>query len=235
MLRTSTLVLAALLAASLVTPPAAAASIAADIQDNTFEPDPILAENGDTITWTNRDFATHTVTCDVASCEFASDFLGNLDTFATTLDHGGTFSYFCQVHSQMTGRIFAGTLGAGPDLAPDASTLAARRPDALAGVPVPSPTQARLSIEIENAGDAASGPFDVAFLTTSADGSPTTLGTATLASLAPGARATAEVAWLGAPLLGGATVTVIVDGENAIVESHETDNVVTGTVTAALV
>jgi len=73
------------------------------IENFTFVPDPIEVTVGDTVTWTNNDGTTHTVTADDDSFDS-----GNLDsgaTFPQTFDEAGEFSYHCNIHSSMTGTV----------------------------------------------------------------------------------------------------------------------------------
>lgn len=234
-LRRSALAIAALVAVPLLAPPASAASLSADIVDFLYEPDPLHADVGDSVTWTNRDAATHTVTCDVAFCAFESPFLGRGATFTATLDHAGTYEYFCQLHPSMVGRIFVATGAIAPDLAPVAGSIEAYRPPLIAGVPVPSPTTVVLAVEVANAGGAASDATSVAFYALGADGELALVGEAALASIAPGGVAEASLAWDDAALLGDATIEVVVDPGNDVVEASERNNGASGTVHVGMV
>ncbi len=68
-----------------------------------FDPSSSSVSVGTTVTWTNADGATHTVSADDGS--FDSSKLGNGDTFTHSFDAVGTFSYHCEIHSSMTGSI----------------------------------------------------------------------------------------------------------------------------------
>jgi plastocyanin len=68
-----------------------------------FDPSSSSVSVGTTVTWTNTDGATHTVTADDGS--FDSGKLGNGETFTHSFDAVGTFSYHCEIHSSMTGSI----------------------------------------------------------------------------------------------------------------------------------
>jgi len=73
------------------------------IQNFAFDPDPISIAVGDTVTWTNEDGTTHTVTADDDS--FDSGNLSSGDTFSQTFDEAGEFTYHCNIHSSMTGTV----------------------------------------------------------------------------------------------------------------------------------
>jgi plastocyanin len=83
-------------------PPAAAGS-AVSIASFSFQPAALTVSVGTTVTWTNNDSASHTVTADDGS--FKSDTLGKGGTFSQTFATAGTFAYHCAIHSSMTGTI----------------------------------------------------------------------------------------------------------------------------------
>jgi plastocyanin len=77
------------------------------IQDFAFDPASIEVDAGTTVSWTNEDGVTHTVT---SGADSASD-----GTFDETADSGsgveidfsdpGTYPYFCSIHPSMTGEV----------------------------------------------------------------------------------------------------------------------------------
>lgn len=78
------------------------------IEASAFNPATRLITQGTTITWTNKDAATHTVTSGVPtkpSGKFDSGDLGQDATFSFKFDSTGTYSYYCKHHSGMTGSI----------------------------------------------------------------------------------------------------------------------------------
>jgi plastocyanin len=83
-------------------PPAAAGSTVS-IASFSFQPAALTVPVGTTVTWTNNDSASHTVTADDGS--FKSGTLGNGGTFSQTFATAGTFAYHCAFHSSMTGTI----------------------------------------------------------------------------------------------------------------------------------
>ena len=85
-----------------VAPPDATGS-AVTIASFKFEPATLTISVGTTVTWTNNDSASHTVTADDGS--FKSETLGKGGTFSQTFTTAGTFAYHCNFHSSMTGTI----------------------------------------------------------------------------------------------------------------------------------
>ena len=83
---------------------------AANIDNEIFyDPADTYVTPGSTITWTNSDTASHTVTSGTPSDgpdgNFDSGLFGPGKKFETVLDEKGTYSYFCQIHPWMTGSI----------------------------------------------------------------------------------------------------------------------------------
>jgi plastocyanin len=83
-------------------PPAAAGSTVS-IASFSFQPAALTVSVGTTVTWTNNDTASHTVTADDGS--FKSGTLGKGVTFSQTFATAGTFAYHCAFHSSMTATI----------------------------------------------------------------------------------------------------------------------------------
>ncbi len=83
---------------------------AANVDNKIFyDPADTAVTPGSTITWTNSDTASHTVTSGTPSGgpdgKFDSGLFSPGKTFKTVLDEKGTYPYFCQVHPWMTGSI----------------------------------------------------------------------------------------------------------------------------------
>ena len=85
-----------------VAPPDATGS-AVTIASFKFEPATLTISVGTTVTWTNNDSASHTVTADDGS--FKSGTLGKGGTFSQTFATAGTFAYHCNFHSSMTATV----------------------------------------------------------------------------------------------------------------------------------
>jgi len=84
----------------------ATAPVATDmvsIKNFTFVPMAITVTAGTTVTWTNQDSATHTVTAEDKS--FDSGNLAQGQTFRHTFDKPGTYSYICMIHQFMHGTV----------------------------------------------------------------------------------------------------------------------------------
>ena len=59
---------------------------------------------GDTVVWTNKDFASHTVTSDSGS-ELESPYFSKNQIYSHTFNQVGTFNYHCIPHPYMKGKI----------------------------------------------------------------------------------------------------------------------------------
>jgi len=79
--------------------------------DKAFSPNPIDIKTGNTVTWTNNDNETHTVTSGSGANDtnlgkqFDSGLFEPKQTFTQTFKSPGEFSYFCQIHPAMVGKI----------------------------------------------------------------------------------------------------------------------------------
>ena len=73
------------------------------IADFSFSPASLAILAGTTVTWTNEDTASHTVTADDGT--FASGDLGTSGAFSQVFLAAGTFTYHCSVHPQMVGTV----------------------------------------------------------------------------------------------------------------------------------
>ena len=69
------------------------------IEGFAFGPDAIAVAEGATVTWTNADGATHTVTQNGALLD--SPDLATGDTYEATFTDAGTYEYFCKFHPAM--------------------------------------------------------------------------------------------------------------------------------------
>lgn len=66
-----------------------------------FVPSSITVRKGDTIVWTNKDSAPHTVT----GGDLKSASLGQNQTYSFAYDRTGTFNYYCSLHPNMKGTV----------------------------------------------------------------------------------------------------------------------------------
>ncbi len=73
------------------------------IQNFQFAPDALTVPVGTTVTWTNRDEDTHTVT--EANKRFSSKVLDPGQAFSYTFTAPGTYSYHCAIHPNMTATV----------------------------------------------------------------------------------------------------------------------------------
>jgi predicted secreted protein with PEFG-CTERM motif len=95
-----------------------------------YQPDEVNVDVGGTVTWTNTDAQTHTVssgkpTDDVAGTVFdsgISSFKAG-KTFSFTFPTAGTFDYFCQLHPWMTGEVIVGGSSVPPPAPTDNNTV----------------------------------------------------------------------------------------------------------------
>ena len=82
--------------------PGAAATVvnAVTISNFAFSPATITVPVGTTVTWTNKDSASHTVTADDGKA-FDSKGIAQGATFTFTFATAGTYAYHCAVHPDM--------------------------------------------------------------------------------------------------------------------------------------
>jgi len=88
--------------------------------NNCFDPSNVQVAPGDTVTWTNSDTASHTVTSgnpndNTTGTVFDSGLVKAGGTFSFKFTDAGTFNYFCQVHPWMTGMVTVGAAGSGEE------------------------------------------------------------------------------------------------------------------------
>lgn len=78
------------------------ASTAVSIANFAFDPASVTVKVGDTVTWTNNDSTTHTITGDG---DLNSGDVAPGSTYSKTFDKAGTYSYHCSIHKTMTGTV----------------------------------------------------------------------------------------------------------------------------------
>jgi plastocyanin len=84
-------------------PAGAAAGPTVAIVNFHFTPTPITVQVGQTVTWTNEGFVSHTVTA--VSGEFDSGTIRGGGHYSMTFSKPGTFAYKCTIHPQMRGSV----------------------------------------------------------------------------------------------------------------------------------
>jgi len=75
-----------------------------NIKGYAFSPAEIRIPKGSTITWTNNDAVSHTVTSDSGS-ELNSESLSQGETYSHTFNAQGTYEYHCKPHLFMKAKI----------------------------------------------------------------------------------------------------------------------------------
>jgi len=74
------------------------------LENIAFAPANIVVDAGTTVTWTNYDSASHTVTSDSGD-ELESPLLGQNGTFTHAFDVAGEYYYHCVPHPNMRGLV----------------------------------------------------------------------------------------------------------------------------------
>ena len=85
-------------------PPPGQSQNSVTISNFAFTPSELKVKVGDTVTWTNKDSAPHTVTSDSGS-ELASQSLSKGQTYSHTFSQAGTYSYHCSIHTGMKAKV----------------------------------------------------------------------------------------------------------------------------------
>ena len=105
------LLLSPALACALLPATAHAADRAVAIAGFEYEPSPLTVQVGDTVTWKNESFLTHTATAEGGS--FDSGTLRGGESFSFKFTAPGDFKYACTIHKQMHGEVIVKGPGAG--------------------------------------------------------------------------------------------------------------------------
>lgn len=77
---------------------------AVTIQNFAFNPSSLTIKVGTTVTWTNQDSSTHTITSDSGN-ELNSGNIPSGQTYSHTFNSVGIFNYHCSIHTYMRGTI----------------------------------------------------------------------------------------------------------------------------------
>ena len=83
------------------TPPTSGNEVA--VANFAFAPASLSVHTGETVTWTNMDDVSHTVSAD--NDAFDSGAFGAGASFQLTAGAPGTYTYFCQIHPFMKGTL----------------------------------------------------------------------------------------------------------------------------------
>jgi plastocyanin len=75
-----------------------------EINNFAFSPSTLTIKVGDSVVWTNKDNAAHTVTSD-SGREMNSLSLSNGEIYSHTFENSGTYNYHCSFHTMMKGNI----------------------------------------------------------------------------------------------------------------------------------
>lgn len=81
--------------------PAGASEV--EIINFVYLPEPVRVRAGAPVVWTNRDQAAHTVTARDRS--WTSPIMSQGETFVTTFDEPGVYTYICELHPPALGTI----------------------------------------------------------------------------------------------------------------------------------
>lgn len=76
-----------------------------EIEDMAFKPADITIKKGTTVTWTNKDSLSHTVTETDSQTGPNSSPLSQDESYTFTYNQAGTFTYHCSIHPEMTGKV----------------------------------------------------------------------------------------------------------------------------------
>ncbi len=96
-----------------LSPTAAGGAAAVNIQGIAF-PATITVKPGTSVTWTNRDTVSHTVTADAGQAQsFDSNTIAPNGTFSVTFAKAGAYAYHCNIHASMHGTVVVSDQPAG--------------------------------------------------------------------------------------------------------------------------
>jgi plastocyanin len=73
------------------------------IVEFTYNPDPVVIEEGGKVIWVNRDSAPHTATADDGSFDTGTIETDKLKS--ESFKQPGTYTYFCEIHPDMHGTV----------------------------------------------------------------------------------------------------------------------------------
>ena len=179
-----------------------AATSAVNIQNFAFAPNSVTIAVGDSVTWTNRDAASHSAKFSDRSTAVLSQ--GQSGTLQFTV--AGTFPYVCGIHgASMQGTIIVRAAATVPPTAPPTAPPTPVRTAPPTIAPTEPPTAAPTEAATPQATTAAPSATASAAATPSETASPSPSGVAAQLTPAPGAAGAGN-----APLLIGAAALAVV-------------------------
>ncbi|HKX80924.1 MAG TPA: plastocyanin/azurin family copper-binding protein, partial [Nitrososphaera sp.] len=138
--------------------------------DDAYSPNPVQANVGDTVIWTNRDGTLHTATSGTASggptglfggTAAEPVYLGPSATMSFTFAEAGEFPYYCTLHPTMVGTVIVGGDG-GNGSTPIESTASATLDGNTYEVSATSETSTATGLEIDPDEKSVTVIFDTA-------------------------------------------------------------------------
>lgn len=209
-----------LLAAAMLLPLGAAGpttqDVNIDIQNFAYNPNPVEALVGETVTWDNLDALPHSATADDNS--FNSGTLLGGTSFSHVFTVAGTFDYHCNLHAAMHGRIRVGDPTQLADLTITGLALPASPPDTLPGV------QQRIDVTVRNLGANNAEATQLA-ISYRYHGTLHPIATLEVPILGPGEDTTLTASWITLGKVGDFVLVVEADSGGAIAEASEGNNV----------
>lgn len=117
-------------------PPSAPSTASVAILDRSFSPATVTVAPGGTVSWTNQSDRDHTVT----GTGFDSGIVGGGGRFSHTFPSAGTFTYICELHSEMRASV---TVAASSGSGQPGPSPAGPAPSSAPAAPVPTPSAPR--------------------------------------------------------------------------------------------
>lgn len=174
---------------------------------NCFDPSTLKVAAGTTVTWTNHDTVSHTVTSGNPSDNqtgtlFNSNLIPSGKSFSFTFKEPGTYNYFCEVHPWMNGKVIV-----------TSSTTGTSQPS-----PAPQPSSTpREATPQSTATPQPATPTPQTSTTTSQSGTPTQQASAPPTPLTP-------LPTFTTPPTSSSTLVTITTGSAALTSCEQTSS-----------
>jgi plastocyanin len=152
-------------AALLLVAPVSAKTVTVDISKLGFVPANVALQVGDTVTFTNKDTATHQVVCQ--TCPFTSPVLKAGETFSYQFTKAGKFSYVDPLNKNKKGTATVAAAPATLSLSAKPTIVTYGGPSTLSGVLSTQQTGVKVDILAQNCGET---PFKVLTTVTTTTG-----------------------------------------------------------------